>query len=63
MNFRAIIGSIDGVTSFGKVVHDANNTLIESDFQEVVVHENSSGSIFCFGVVKSKDKSKILQTL
>ena len=61
MNFRISIGSIEGVTSFGKVVHDANNTLIESDFQEVVVRENSAGSIFCFGSVKSKDKSKEIE--
>ena len=61
MNFRVSIGSIEGITSFGKVVHDVNNKRIESDFQEVVVHENSAGSIFCLGSVKSKDKSKEIE--
>ena len=42
------MGSVERATSFGKVVHNANNTLIESDFQEVVVRENSAGSIFLF---------------
>ena len=62
MNFRISMGSVERATSFGKVVHNANNTLIESDFQEVVVRENSAGSIFCFGSVKSKDKSKEIET-
>ena len=61
MNFRISIGSVEGATSFGKVVHDANNILIESDFQEVAVRENSAGSIFCLGSVKSKDKSKQIE--
>ena len=58
MNFRISVGSIEGTNSFGKVVYNENNTLVESDFQELVVRENSAGSIFCLGSVKSKDKSK-----
>ena len=61
MNFRVSIGSIEGITSFGKVVHDENNRRIESDFQKVIVHENSAGSIFCLGPVKCKDKSKEIE--
>lgn len=61
MNFRVSIGIIEGITSFGKVIHDVNNKRIESDFQEVLVHKNSVGSIFCLGPVKRKDKSKEIE--
>jgi hypothetical protein len=58
MNFRILAGFIERKSLFGKIEYDANNIQIESDFQEIIVHENSVGTVFCIGSVKCKDKSK-----
>ena len=62
MNFRVSKGRSDEIYSFGEVIYNLNDILIESDFQETIVRENSAGSIFCFGSVKSKDKFKKVES-
>jgi hypothetical protein len=62
MNFRVSFGNIAIQNSFGKVLYSENNIQIESDFKQVIAHENSRGIMFCLGVVKGKDKLKEINT-
>mgnify|MGYP000047004843 CR=1 FL=1 len=62
MNFKVSVGKIMNRVSFGKALYSENYIQIESDFQQVKVHKNASGTIFCLGTVKSKDKSVTVDT-
>lgn len=60
MNFRVIVGEYSNIKPFGKTVYDFNEIKIESDFKNIITHQNNKGLIICLGFLSPKDKSTIL---
>ena len=60
MNFRIIVGEHEKINSLGETIFNNNGIKIESDFKNIITHENPKGLIFCLGIVTPKNKSKLL---
>jgi len=60
MNFRVVVGTSTNLATFGKTLYDADSIKIESDFKQLVTHQNNQGLVICLGLVQSKDNSTSL---